>query len=109
MSEGGIKHDGGKIPLELLDRVPMEAIAEVFDFGAKKYGRYNYKKGLAYSRLIGAAQRHLTAFNSGEDLDLESGKSHLAHLGCCIFMLLEQLKSHPELDDRYKKSSSDSK
>jgi hypothetical protein len=55
--------------------------------------------GMVY---IGAAFRHLSAFNQGENADPETGRSHVAHLACCAFMLLDYIKEHPELDDRYK-------
>ena len=106
---GGVKHDQDKPPMELLDHKALMKIAEVFGYGAKKYGRHNYKGGLAYSRLIGAAYRHLGAFNSGEDTDPESGLSHLGHLGCCVMMLLEQLETHKELDDRGKNENNKTK
>jgi hypothetical protein len=99
---GGKKFDNGKPPMELLSHNALVEISKVFGVGAVKYGRYNYKNGLSWSRVIGAAYRHLGAFNSGEDIDLESGLSHIAHLGCCVIMLLDYIRMHPELDDRYK-------
>lgn len=98
----GKKFDGGKAPMELLSHKALLQIAEVFGHGAEKYGRFNYKNGLDWGRVIGAAYRHLGAFNSGEDTDPESGYSHVAHLGCCVIMLLDYISSHPELDNRYK-------
>ena len=98
----GKKFDTGKPPMELLSYNAMKQIAEVFGHGAVKYGRYNYRSGLSWSRVIGAAYRHLGAFNSGENTDPETGASHIAHLGCCVFMLLDYIAEHPELDDRYK-------
>lgn len=98
----GLKYDNGKPSIGLIPNKALVQIADVFDFGAKKYGRHNYREGLQFSRLIDAAYRHLGAFNDGEDLDPESGKSHIAHLGCCVTMLLTFMKEHPELDDRYK-------
>lgn len=95
------KFDSGKPPMELLSHNALVEIAKVFGVGAIKYGRYNYKDGMSWTRLIGAAHRHLGAFNSGEDLDSESSLSHIAHLGCCVIMLLDYIKDHPELDDRY--------
>lgn len=103
--EAAKKFDSAKAPLDLLDFDAMCQIAEVFGFGAKKYGKFNYKKGMDWSRVIAAAYRHLGAFNSGENLDSESGKSHLAHLGCCVFMLLFYSKNHLGKDDRYSPSS----
>lgn len=102
----GRKDDGDKPPMELLSNQALIEIAKVFGHGAKKYGKYNYKSGIHYSRIIGAAYRHLGAFNSGEDLDKESGISHIAHLGCCVVMLLDYIADHPELDDRFKPTKS---
>lgn len=98
------KNDSDKVPMELLSHGALLEISKVFGHGAKKYGRFNYKSGLNYSRIIGAAYRHLGAFNSGEDLDPESGLSHIAHLGCCVIMLLDYIQEHPEMDDRYGKA-----
>jgi hypothetical protein len=96
------KFDTQKSPMQLLPGDPLRHIADVLGFGAQKYAAHNWRKGMEWSRLIGAAMRHLTAFNDGEDSDPESGISHLAHAGCCILFLLQYLKDHPELDDRYK-------
>jgi hypothetical protein len=98
----GIKHDGEKPRMDLLPTVPMVEIAKVLTFGAKKYAAHNWRGGIEYSRLIGSAYRHLSAFNDGEDYDPESGLPHLAHLGCCVFFLLEQFVKGTGLDDRYK-------
>lgn len=98
----GKKYDDGKVPLDLLSSVALEEIAKVMAFGKKKYAAHNWRGGLAWSRVIGAALRHVMAFNRGEDKDPETGLSHLAHAGCCILFLLEYEKTHRELDDRYK-------
>jgi hypothetical protein len=86
----------------LLPTAPIRAIAEVLTFGAKKYDAHNWRGGLEYSRLIGAAYRHLSAYNDGEDKDPETGLSHLAHLGCCVLFLLEQEAKGTGQDDRYR-------
>lgn len=102
MTNKALKFDSEKAGMDLLPVGAKKAIAEVFDFGAKKYARHNWRNGFNYSRLIAAAERHLDAFNDGEDLDPESGKSHLAHLGCCVMMLLESTIKGYGTDDRYK-------
>src|SRR5690349_19376477 len=89
------KYDGEKARMELLSVPALEAIAQVLTYGAKKYstptdtGDHNWRKGFAWSRLIGAALRHLFAWMRGENRDPESGLSHLAHAGCCVMFLLE--------------------
>lgn len=97
---GGIKNDQGKPRMELLDPYALEQTALVLGFGARKYDAYNWCKGIAYGRLIGAALRHLFAFTRGEDMDPESGLPHLAHCMCCLMFLIAMTQRHPELDDR---------
>lgn len=95
-----IKYDVGKPPLSLIPRAAHIAEAEVLAFGAKKYAAWNWSKGMAHSRLIDAALRHITAYADGEDVDPESGLSHLAHARCCLGFLIELTQTHPDLDDR---------
>jgi len=98
----GIKYDDGKVRLELLSRHAIEKLGQVLTFGAKKYEDNNWRRGLLYTRVIGALLRHTFAYLSGETTDKESGLSHMAHAMCCAMFLLEYEVSHPELDDRYK-------
>lgn len=103
---GGTKHDDNKVRLDLLPPESLEEIAKVLTFGARKYASFNWCKGISFSRLIGAALRHMFAWIRGEDADPESGLSHLAHLGCCVLFLLWMQKHRPDLDDRFKPSAS---
>ncbi len=84
------KHDlGKKVRPELLPPKATEEVMKVFTFGAEKYGDFNWRKGLEFSRLWGAAQRHLMGFWQGQDLDKESGLPHVAHAIANLMMLLE--------------------
>lgn len=98
----GKKADSGKPPISLLDRDFIEGTAQVMAFGAEKYGRHNWCGGIAHSRLVDAAMRHLIAYAGGEDLDPESGLPHIDHAAASINMLRGNQRLHPELDDRYK-------
>lgn len=95
----GTKFDSGKPRMDLLDSNFLEGVANVLGFGASKYAAHNWRNGIDYSRLVASAYRHLAAFNRGEDVDPESGLSHLHHLGCCIMFLSATDK---KFDDRYK-------
>lgn len=98
----GIKHDQGKAPISL---IPVEAItgeAEVFAFGAQKYGRHNFRKGMDHSRVLDAALRHILAIVNGEDTDPESGKPHWAHARCCLAMYAFYQQRGVGNDDRFK-------
>jgi len=99
----GIKNDANKPRVELLSSIALVEVSKVMTFGAKKYSAHNWRGGISWSRVLGAALRHLLAFLGGENKDPETGLSHLAHAGCCIMFLLEYESTHPELDDRFKK------
>jgi hypothetical protein len=90
-----------------MDLVPWDSvteIAKVLTFGAKKYNARNWELGFDWSRVFGALQRHLTLWFQGQDKDEETGLSHLAHAGCCIFFLLAFSLRKTGRDDRPKLS-----
>lgn len=78
----------------------IEEVAKIAAFGADKYLRYNWKKGLPYTGVVDSLLRHLTAFINGADLDSESGCLHLGHVAWNALALLEFYYRHPDLDDR---------
>lgn len=100
-TNGATKYDGGKPRMSLVDPYALTEFAKALTFGEKKYGTHNWRKGFRYSRLLDGAMRHINAFNDGEDLDPESGLSHLAHAMCNLMFLLKNTQTHPELDDRH--------
>lgn len=101
MSQGGVKYDEGKEPVDLIPYEALVEIAKVLDFGAKKYKRANWAGGIKYSRLLAASMRHLGKYNSGEDIDSETGISHIAHAACNLVFLLWMAKNRPDMDDRW--------
>lgn len=96
----GTKNDDGKCRLELIPPEALTSLGDAFTFGAKKYADDNWAKGFKWRRLIGAAQRHINAFNSGEDKDQESGLSHIDHALACLAMLVAHEKGGLGEDDR---------
>jgi len=101
MSEG-IKFDDTKNRLDLIPVEALEQVGAIYSYGAKKYADHNWRSGLKFSRLYGAALRHLFAFWRGEDKDKESGLPHLAHATFGLLGLLQyQAEGRSELDDRF--------
>lgn len=98
----GRKDDGEKLKYQLIPPYAIKQVARVMTFGASKYGDHNWEKGISWSRLIGAMERHIAAFKSGIDIDPESGLYHLAHAVTNGLMLLELHRLAPDRDDRYK-------
>lgn len=86
----GIKHDQDKIRMDLIPFGPLEDIAKVLTFGAKKYAPDNWKHVPdAVARYEAAMLRHISAYKKGEMMDPETGLPHLAHAGCCLMFLME--------------------
>jgi hypothetical protein len=102
LKEKGLKFDKNKEPLQLLPYESLKEIAKVLDFGAQKYGIYNWKKGIRYSRLIGAALRHIYKFNEGIDLDEETKTLHIANACANLMFLIWMYIHRKDLDDRDK-------
>jgi hypothetical protein len=100
MGPEAAKFDADKLPLHLLPPDGVEAVGEVLQHGAKKYGERNWEKGMDWSRCYGAALRHLFAWWMGNDRDEESGLPHLAHAACCVLFLLSYALRKTGTDDR---------
>lgn len=97
----GLKFDADKLRLDLIDPYFKEGLAAVLTFGAQKYAAHNWRKGIVYSRLLGALQRHVTAIERGEDTDPETGLLHAYHATCCLMFLSSfQRQKRKDLDDR---------
>lgn len=98
----GFKDDKGKADLSLLDKDPLWELARVFESGLAKYPKGNYKKGIPLTKYTAAAMRHMTQFNNGEDLDKDTGRSHLMHAAANLFIAYWTLSNKPEFDDRWR-------
>ena len=84
----GVKHDSGKLPWALVPWDAVRSIVKVLEFGAQKYGAFNWAKGMDWDRLFSATLRHLTAWWEGEKADPETGFSHLWHAATCLLFLI---------------------
>lgn len=98
----GSRYNTGKLPLDLLDPLAMEACAAVLQFGAKKYAAHNWRSGLHWMGIVSSLLRHLYAFIKGEDLDSETGLPHVDHVLCNAMFLSNLFRTRKDLDDRYK-------
>lgn len=96
---GGVKHDQGKLRLDLIPPEMHRSLGEVLTFGAGKYGDRNWEKGLNPDRLYAACQRHLLAHREGEPLDPESGLPHLYHAFCNLGMMTTLVMRQGKIDD----------
>jgi hypothetical protein len=87
-----------------MSTVPANVLAEVgvaMLEGASKYGRHNYRAaGVRASVYYDAAMRHLMAWWEGEDIDPDSGMSHITKLLACMTVLRDAMHQEMWVDDR---------
>lgn len=87
-----------------LSTVPMNVIAEIgvaMLEGAAKYGRHNYRAaGIRNSVYFDAAMRHLIAWWEGEDIDPDSGMSHITKALATLVVLRDGMLAGNGTDDR---------
>ncbi len=81
------RYNKGKPQYSLLDLDCLEPCVRVLEFGAKKYARNNWKKGLPTTQIIDSLLRHLGALLRGELIDPESALPHIGHIQCNALFL----------------------
>lgn len=89
--EQGTKHDHDKkCRPELLPAKTLLEVSAVLAYGAEKYSANNWRQVPDLkNRYMGAALRHLLAYQAGESKDPETGYSHLAHAICSLMYVRE--------------------
>lgn len=102
IKRSGTKNDKGKPDISLIPKDAIWGMASALMFGAKKYSKHNFRKGIEYTALSSAAMRHITAWVEGEDDDNESRLSHIDHAMSSLAMLRFMITNRPDMDDRWK-------
>lgn len=84
--------------------VPSGVIAETglaMLEGARKYGRHNYRKsGVRASVYYDAVFRHMSQWWEGEDIDPDSGLSHITKAIASLVVLRDSMMQGNWIDDR---------
>lgn len=97
------KFDAGKPRMDLIPPIVLRLMADVLEFGTRKYGANNWASGdgLPWSKLYAALQRHLNDWWEGHALDPETNKPALAHALCQLVFLLASEQYGLGTDDRF--------
>lgn len=95
----------GKAPLADLPWLALVWVAKVIQYGAWKYARNDWWKGMKWvEEISNSLERHFAKWILGEDIDDESGLPHLAHLATDILYLFTWTLIGVGVDDRMKVS-----
>lgn len=91
-----------KPQLQLIPACFSEELARVMQNGKEKYGERNWitGDGVSLQTYLGAILRHTNKITSGEDVDLESGLEHTAHIAASCAIILDAKQCGKLKDDR---------
>lgn len=92
-----------KPSMHLIPGTALMVLAKVMALGAKKYTAFNWRESpVSASVYVSAAMRHIYQWFDGEDVDSESGASHLGHAMACMAILIDAYVNGTLIDDRAK-------
>jgi len=95
-----------KAPMSTVPPAVLAELGVAMLEGACKYGKYNYRvAGVRASVYYDALMRHLYAWWEGEDVDAESGLSHITKALACLTVLRDAQMRQMVTDDRPPKST----
>lgn len=91
----------GKAPMSTVSAPVMAEIGVAMLEGACKYGRHNYRaSGVRHSVYYDATMRHLMAWWEGQDIDPDSGMSHITKAITSLVVLRDAMIQGMAEDDR---------
>lgn len=88
---------------DLIPAGALWALAEHYGKGAKKYDDNQWRKGMDWWKLFSAMMRHAWQWWGGEDVDEETGSSHLMAIAWHAFALFTYQQEMRGTDGRWKK------
>lgn len=93
MNDQTVKADAGKRRLSLVPVQIAFDIAEVREYGTKKYGDPNNWKNVEFDRYVDAMLRHIAEFvRNPWSVDNESGIEHYKHAACNMAFISEMMR-----------------
>lgn len=94
-----------KLPLDLIPPIALVEMAAVLGLGAdcpaKGYGRWNWRdQPVEAETYVAALERHMLRWRAGEEIDEQTGVSHLASAMCCLAILRDAQEAATLIDNR---------
>ena len=95
-----------KAPMSTVSAAVLMEVGVAMLEGASKYGRHNYRvAGVRASVYYDALMRHAMAWWEGEDLDPDSGMSHVTKAIATLVVLRDAMLQDKFTDDRPPRSA----
>jgi len=98
----GARANRDKLEMHQLPMFALRGVVRVLMYGARKYAKANWAKGMKWSVCYDCMMRHMDAWQRGEEFDPESGLPHLDHALTNLIFLSAYRDLFPEGDDRFK-------
>jgi len=94
-----------KLPLDLIPPIALVEMAAVLGLGAdcpaKAYGRWNWRSApVEVETYVAALERHVLRWRAGEEIDDQTGLSHLASAMCCLALVGDAQEAGTLIDNR---------
>jgi len=75
-----LRYNTGKPKWSLVNMHSLVPMIRVLEYGALKYAPSNWQKPMKRDEVLDSMQRHLAALIDGNELDDESGLTHIGHI-----------------------------
>lgn len=86
--------DAEQTRYDLISPIGLRAVAEACAEGAKKYGDFNWERGMPANDLLNHAIRHVFMFLGGD-----RSEDHLGHAAWGLLAAIHSLEVWPELNE----------
>ena len=95
-SQGIRKYPISPVPAPVLGEIGVAMLE-----GSLKYGYYNFRKtDISATTYYDAVNRHMSAWWEGEDIDPDSGLSHVVKAAASLILLRDAMINYRLEDDR---------
>lgn len=92
-----------KVCLHYVPPIAEMQMARAMELGGIKYGPFNWQESeIDATTYYDAIRRHIAEWFTGQDIDPESGCSHLAHIMACCAVVIDAEATGMLIDDRPK-------
>lgn len=94
-STGAVRSsDKANVRYDLISPIGMRRLAETMEEGRKKYGYFNWERGMPIGDILNHAIAHIYAYLEGKP----TNEDDLAHAAWGLFAAMHMEETHPNLD-----------